>query len=39
MNELNSINSKFNTLKLDELIRTILYADENFDNDSNFKNY
>ena len=39
MNELNSINSKFNTLELDELIRTILYADKNFDNDSNFKNY
>ena len=27
MNELNSINSKFNTLELDELIRTILHAD------------
>ena len=38
MNELNSINSKFNTLKLDELIRTILYTDKNFNNDSNFKN-
>ena len=36
MNELNSINSKFNTY---ELIRTILYVDKNFDNDSNFKNY
>ena len=36
MNELNSINSKFNTYGL---IRTILYADKNFDNDSNFKNY
>ena len=39
MNELNSINSKFNTLELDELIITILYTDKNFDNDSNFKNY
>ena len=39
MNELNSINSKFNTLKLDELVRTILYADKNFDNVSNFENY
>ena len=38
MNELNCINSKFNTLELDELIRTILYPDKNFDNDSNFKN-
>ena len=28
MNELNSRNSKFNTLELDELIRTILYADK-----------
>ena len=31
MNELKSIiNSKFNTLELHELIRTILYADKNF---------
>ena len=37
MNELNSINSKFNTLELDELVRTILYGDQNFDNDSSFK--
>ena len=36
MNELKSINSKFNTY---DLIRTILYVDKNFDNDSNFKNY
>ena len=39
MNELGSVNRKFNTLDLDELIRTILYVDKNFDNDSNFKNY
>ena len=38
MNELNKIISKFNTSKLDELIRIILYADKNFDNDSSFKN-
>ena len=37
MNELNSINSKFNTLEPDELIRTILYGDKNFDNYSSFK--
>ena len=37
MNELNRINSKFNTLELDELVRTILYGDKHFDNDSNFK--
>ena len=39
MNELNSINSKFKTLEPDELIRTILYGDANFDNDTNLKNY
>ena len=33
MNEFSSINSKFNTSELDEPIRTILYAD----NDFNFK--
>ena len=37
MNELNSKNSKFNTLEPDELVRTILYGDKNFDNDSNLK--
>ena len=39
MDELNTINSKFNILELNELIRIILYTDKNFDNDSNFKNY
>lgn len=33
--EWNSINSQFNTLELDELSRTIKYADKNFDNKSN----
>ena len=33
MNEFSSINSKFNTSELDEPVRTILYAD----NDFNFK--
>ena len=37
MNELNSTNSKSDTLEPDELVRTILYGDENFDNDSNLK--
>ena len=37
MNELNSIDSKFNTKELDELVRTILYGVKKFDNDSNFK--
>ena len=37
MNELNSIDSKFNTKELDELVRTILYLVKKFDNDSNFK--
>ena len=37
INELNSINSKFNTLETDELVRTIFYGDNNFDSDSNFK--
>ena len=37
MNELNSINSTFNTLEPDELVRTILYGDKNFDNDSELK--
>ena len=37
INELNSINSKFNTLEPIELTRTILYGDKNFDNDSNCK--
>ena len=36
INKLNSINSKFNTLELDELIRTIHYANENFDNGHQF---
>ena len=36
MNESNSINSKFNTYGF---IRIILYADKNFDNDSNYKNH
>ena len=34
MNELNSVNSKFNTLEPDELVRTIFYGDKNFDSDS-----
>ena len=38
MNELNSTNTTLNT-EFDELIRAIFYADKNFDNDSNFKNY
>ena len=38
MNELNSTNSTLNT-EFDELIGAIFYADKNFDNDSNFKNY
>lgn len=38
MSEMNSIISKkFNTLKLDELVRIILYEDKNFDNDFIFK--
>ena len=37
MNELNSTNSKSSTLEPDELVRTILYGDKNFDNDSNLK--
>ena len=37
MNELNSKNSKFNTLEPDELVRTILYGDKNVNNDSNLK--
>ena len=35
INELNSINSIFNTLQPDALVRTILYGDKIFDNDSN----
>ena len=37
VNELNSINSKNNTVESDELIRTTLSEDKNFDNDSSFK--
>ena len=37
MNELNSTNSKSDTLEPDELARTIRYGDKNFDNDSNLK--
>ena len=37
MNELNSTNSKSSTLEPDELVRTILYGDKYFDNDSNLK--
>ena len=37
VNELNSINRKFITLESDELVRTNLYGDKNFDNDSNLK--
>ena len=37
MNELNSTNSKSSTLESDELVRTILYGDKYFDNDSNLK--
>ena len=37
MNELNSTNSKFNTLEPDKLVRTIFYRDKSFDNDSNLK--
>ena len=37
MNELSCINSKFNTLEFDELVRTTLYGDKHFDNDSNLK--
>ena len=37
LNQLNSINIKFNTLESDELFRTILYGDKTFDNDSNLK--
>ena len=37
MNEWDIINSKFNTLKPKEIIRTILYWDKNFNNDFNFK--
>ena len=37
MNELNSTNSKFKTLEPVELVRTILYGEKRFDNDSNFK--
>ena len=38
MSEMNSIISKkFNTLKLDELVRIILYEDKNFNNDFIFK--
>ena len=37
MNELNTINSKFNTLEPNELVKTKLYGDKNFDNDSNLK--
>ena len=33
-NELNSINSKFNILEPDELVRTIFYGDKIVDNDS-----
>ena len=42
MNELNSVSSKFKTLKPDELVRTrdlkhlFFYGDKNFDNDTNF---
>ena len=35
--KLNSINSKFNTLEPDELLRIIFYEDKNFCSDSNFK--
>ena len=34
MNELKSINNKFNTLEPDEVVRTILYGNKNFDNES-----
>ena len=37
INELNSINSKFNTFEPDELVRIILYGDKNFDNHSHSK--
>ena len=37
MSELNSINSQFNTLEPDELVRTILNGDKNVNNDSNLK--
>ena len=37
MNELNSTNSKSDTLEPDVFVRTILYGDKNFDNDSNLK--
>ena len=37
MNELNIINSKFNTLEPDQLVRTIFYGEKNFDNDSNLE--
>ena len=37
MNELDSINSTFNTLEPDELVRTILYGDKNFDYDPDLK--
>ena len=35
--KLNSINSKFNTLEPDELLRIIFYEDKKFCSDSNFK--
>ena len=37
MYELNTINSKFNILEPNELVKTKLYEDKNFDNDSNLK--
>ena len=36
MNELNIINSKFNTFEPDQLVRTIFYREKNFD-DSNLE--
>lgn len=37
MKELKNVNSKFNILEPDEHVRTILYGDKNFDDDSSGK--
>ena len=37
MNKVSSINSKFNTINLDELARIIFYGDKNHNNDSGLR--
>ena len=36
-NELNSVNNKLNTLEHEEIVRTILFGDKNFDSNLSLK--